>query len=81
MATLKKPATKRDTRYDAATAKVGDELRNGPKVRIKIPIDKQNTTDLTVPVSVNGHVYQIKRGEYVEVPAVVAEILEGAGYI
>lgn len=43
-------------------------------VKIKIPLTKTEKDD--VYVAVNGKSYLIKRGEYVEVPASVAEVLE-----
>jgi len=51
------------------------------KVRIRIPVDKMNKDDLIVPVCVNGYIYQIERGKYVEVPQTIADILENAGYL
>jgi hypothetical protein len=52
-----------------------------PKVKIKIPIDKQNPKDLSVTVQINGYTYLIKRGEEVSVPNVVKTILERGKYI
>jgi len=43
-------------------------------VKIKIPLTKTEKED--VYVAVNGKSYLIKRGECVEVPASVAEVLE-----
>lgn len=67
------------------TAAAPDEAQNTAaaeqKVTIRIPVDKQNKSDLVVPVCINGRKYHIKRGETVEVPEVVADILAGAGYI
>lgn len=50
-------------------------------IRIKIPIDPLNPKDLVVPVMINGYIWQIKRGETVDVPEEVAKILENAKYI
>lgn len=50
-------------------------------VRIKIPVDPLNPKDLMVPVVINGYLWNIKRGETVEVPENVANILENAKYI
>lgn len=50
-------------------------------VRIKLPIDPQNPKDLMVPVVINGYQWLIKRGETVEVPENVANILENAKYL
>lgn len=59
----------------------GEALSKTDKVRIRIPADKLNKEDVVVPVCVNGYLYKIKRGEWVEVPQVVADILEKAGYM
>ena len=53
----------------------------GKKVRIRLPKDKLNKEDVVVPVCINGYTYQIKRGEWVDVPEEVARILEEAGYM
>ena len=50
-------------------------------VRIKVPVDPLNPKDLMVPVVINGYLWNIKRGETVEVPENVANILENANYI
>ena len=44
------------------------------KVKIKLPLTRTEKND--VFVGVNGVGYLIKRGEYVEVPASVAHVLE-----
>lgn len=70
-----------EAQMDAETEQIGNTLRRNAKVRIKIPFDPQNKADKVVPVVVNGHMYRINRGETVEVPEVVAEILEQSGLI
>ena len=48
---------------------------NKPKmVKIKLPLTRSEKED--VYVCVNGNSYQIKRGESVEVPDYVAEVLQ-----
>lgn len=44
------------------------------KVKIKLPLTRNEKDD--VYVCVNGKSYQIKRGETVEVPDFVAEVLQ-----
>lgn len=44
------------------------------KVKIKLPLTRTEKDD--VYVGVNGNTYQIKRGETVEVPESVAEVLQ-----
>lgn len=53
-------------------AKSGEE-----KVKIKLFYDGNVYKD-DVPVRVNGHVFRIKRGVEVEVPAYIAEALENS---
>lgn len=59
----------------------GEALGKSKKVRIKVPADKLNKEDVIVPVCINGYTYQIKRGEWVDVPEEVAKILDDAGYM
>lgn len=80
MSAIKKKAPS-EAEIDAEAKQVGETLKKGGKVRIKIPVDKLNKSDTTVSVCINGHLYRIKRGETVEVPEVVADVLEEAGYI
>lgn len=70
-----------DREIDNVAKETGAALKVEDKVKIKIPLDKNNKEDLVVPVCINGYVYQIKRGERVEVPQTVADILEEANYI
>lgn len=51
------------------------------RVRIKIPVDPLNPKDMAVTVKVNGYAFVIKRGESVEVPESIANILSEAKYI
>ena len=54
---------------------MAETTTNKPKmVKIKLPLTRTEKND--VYVAVNGKSYLIKRGEYVEVPASVAEVLE-----
>ena len=46
--------------------------------RVRLPRDSGQTKDKHEFVSVNFKNYRIKRGEYVEVPQEVAEVLENA---
>ena len=70
-----------DAQMDAMSEDTGKKLRKSDKVRIKIPVDPLNKSDKVVTVCINGHLYRINRGETVEVPAVVAEVLEQSDYI
>ncbi len=79
--TKKKAEQLTDEAMDKMAQAAGDEINAQPKVKIKIPKDPLNPKDDTVPVGVNGYYWVIKRGETVEVPEVVADILTEAGYI
>ena len=70
-----------EAEIDNIAKETGAALKKEEKVKIKIPVDQLNKNDDSVPVVINGYIYQIKRGERVEVPEVVANILEEAGYI
>ena len=70
-----------EAEIDKVAKETGVALKAEEKVKIKIPVDQLNKNDDSVPVVINGYIYQIKRGERVEVPEVVANILEEAGYI
>lgn len=50
------------------------ETKTTKMVKIKIPKTRDNADD--VYVAVNGRSFLIKRGEYVEVPEFVAEVLQ-----
>lgn len=75
----KQPLTEAD--MEAEARHTGDTLRAQPKVRIKIPLDRKNPANCVVPVGVNGYLYYINRGQTVEVPKTVADILTQAQYI
>lgn len=67
---------------DVITKTTGEMLAEQPKVKIRLYQAKPPEKPLPdETVCVNGYIYQIKRGEYVEVPETVAKILEEAGRI
>lgn len=66
---------------DKIAKNTGKALKKEKQVEIKIPKDPLNKNDEYVPVCINGYIYQIKRGEKVEVPEAVRDILEEAEYI
>jgi len=70
-----------DAQLDYLAKAAGEEIKKLPKVKIRIPKDPLNPKDEVVPVCINGYIWQIKRGETVEVPKPVADILADAGYI
>lgn len=66
---------------DAQARSTGAVLAKEKKVRIKIPEDHKNPVNRVVPVCINGYLYYINRGQTVEVPETVADILAQAQYI
>jgi hypothetical protein len=58
-----------------ATSTTTKQIPETRMVRIRIPLDR-DSEDQTVYVAVNGQSFMIKRGEYVEVPEYVAEVLQ-----
>lgn len=70
-----------DADLDAQARSTGAVLAKEKKVRIKITEDHKNPMNRVVPVCVNGYLYYINRGETVEVPETVADILSQAQYI
>lgn len=70
-----------EAQLDNMAKEAGKEINKEEKVKVKIPVDPLNPKDEVVPVCINGYFWYIKRGERVEVPKVVEEVLENAGYI
>lgn len=77
----KKSTQETEMDMDAQARSTGAVLAKEKKVRIKIPEDYKNPMNRVVPVSINGYLYYINRGETVEVPETVADILAQAQYI
>jgi hypothetical protein len=53
-----------------------DALAQEPKVRILVPLSSGEKPGVTQSVILNGYSLYIRKGEYVEVPQSVAEVLE-----
>lgn len=83
-----------ESQMDQVTKDTKALLDEQPKVAIKLFLSQEEQKKISaakeagkaveVPfetVSVNGYTYQIQRGEKVEVPQTVADILEEAGLI
>ena len=77
-----------DTEIDKLAKETGEKIKTESGiVTIRIPRTGKNpnkhdpSDDIPVTVCVNGYTYYIKRGEKVEVPKVVEDILEEAGYL
>ena len=63
------------------SVQTGAELKKEKKITITIPKSELNPHEMNVPVTVNGWTYNIKRGESVEVPMTVFNILKEAKYL
>ena len=57
------------------------ELKKQDKVKIRIPLRDDDEEGAFEVVAINGHIYQIKKGEDVEVPVTVKARLVKAGRI
>lgn len=53
-----------------------DFLKSQPKVRVLVPLAAGEKAGVTQSVILNGYSFYIRKGEYVEVPEAVAEVLE-----
>lgn len=53
-----------------------DKLAAEPKVRVLIPLSQGEKPGVTQSVILNGYRMHIRKGDYVEVPKTVAEVLE-----
>ena len=63
------------TGEDARVAEEGDPNMT-EKVKIRLPVNRENPGDNEVVVGLNGRFYKIRRGVTVEVPRAVALILQ-----
>ena len=70
-----------EAELDKMALESAKKIKKEKLVKIKIPKDPLNKNDEVVPVVINGYFWYIKRGESVEVPEVVSEVLEQAGLI
>jgi exosome complex RNA-binding protein Rrp4 len=59
---------------ETKTTKATEEVTKEKKVKIRLPLTRTEKND--VLVGVNGRTWLIKRGEEVEVPECVAEVLQ-----
>lgn len=59
---------------ETKTTKATEEVTKEKKVKIRLPLTRTEKND--VLVGVNGKTWLIKRGEEVEVPECVAEVLK-----
>ena len=76
------PRTANEANFASDEKVTAKNLSEQDKVRIRLYQVPKDSTDKPMPdefVSVNGHNYIIKRGETVEVPQTVFEVLEHAG--
>ncbi|MEA4898316.1 MAG: hypothetical protein VB067_02275 [Christensenellaceae bacterium] len=64
---------------DRAFEQVAGALKKAPKARVKVP--QAGGGDGVVELGYNGRMFLIKRGEPVELPVPLIEVLERAGMI
>lgn len=77
-----RPNVASEASFESAARQTAATLAAQEKVRIRLYQVPKDSTDRPMPdefVSINGHNYVIKRGETVEVPQSVYEVLEHAG--
>ncbi len=77
-----RPVVASEASFESAARQTAATLAAQEKVRIRLYQVPKDSTDRPMPdefVSINGHNYSIKRGETVEVPQSVYEVLEHAG--
>lgn len=58
-----------------------EQLKAQEKVKVRIPLREDEKAGAFEVVSINGHIYQIRKGEDVEVPVGVRAILIKSGRI
>ena len=61
---------------ETKTTKAAEKVAEEKKVKIRLPLTRTEKDD--VLVGVNGHTWLIKRGEEVEVPECVVEVLNNS---
>lgn len=71
----------KDEDFDRMAKEFGASLKARPKVTIRIPKNQLNPKDVFVVCHLNGYMFQIARDETVQVPDVIAAILEEGGYL
>ncbi len=64
---------------DRAFEGVAGALKKAPRVRIKLPLT--GSGDEVVELGYNGRMFLIRRGETVELPTPLVEVLERAGVL
>lgn len=70
-----KPVINAPTAYPQA-----EDSNMTEKVIINVPLNPMNPLDTDITVGLNGVIYKIKRGEDVEMPKAVAEILQHSAH-
>lgn len=63
-----------EAKFRADEIAMRKQLDAMPKKSLMIPVDELNPDDKVVPIGVNGIIYGVPRGVYVEVPNVVADV-------
>lgn len=61
--------------HKSKAERMRENLHSQPKVTIMIPLEPGEGEGATLPVTLNGYKYTIKKNVYVEVPKQVAEVI------
>jgi hypothetical protein len=73
-----------EAQMDSVSTNTGSALADQKKESVRLYQVPETSTDKRLPdetVTINGYTYQIRRGEDVEVPESVAEVLRQSGRI
>lgn len=72
-----KPAEKADIKkdFDATVADTKALLDKQPKVKMFVPLENGEPAGTILPVNINGHRYNVPKGQTVDVPQTVAEVI------
>ena len=68
-----------DSAIDRIASQSGSKLQQAEKVRVRIP--RMPGEDEVVECCINGYVFVIKRGQSVELPSPVVDLLATAGIV
>ena len=63
------------------TNNVANRINRGKKIKVKIPVNPLNPTDLIIPIQINGYKWICRRGEEIVLPKECVKLLTQAGYL
>jgi len=68
-----------DAQIDQVVRRMGDEVKNQPRVKVRLPINPYDPSKEPQFVGINGYFLYIPRGVEVEVPQSIVDILVQQG--